>query len=206
MEASNDDKLLDLKEAADFIKNKKENIIEMTKEKTIPHSVLPDGTIVFSRNRLYNWILSLDQASHITVGEITSKKMPTDIPPLAKIIIKRFGYKHKVRLVAGYLNLYKGQKAFAQLHFPSSYGGIDLALWERGNDKDLPKCSVLKRIDELWKLSGYQQRNNKAWLDGERLSNSPAAAFNIPQSLYQDSGDPGWKELETLLKYTFGNR
>jgi len=206
METSNDDKLLDLKEASEFIKIKKENIRGMTEEKTIPHSVLPDGTLVFSRNRLYHWVLSLDQTSHIPVAEIASKKMPTDIPSFARIIIKRFGYNHKARLAAGYLNLYKGQRAFAQLHFPSSYGGIDLALWERGNDKDLPKCSVLKRVDELWKLSGYQQRNNKAWLDGERLSNSPAAAFNIPQSLYHDSGDPGWKELEALLKYTFGKR
>ena len=206
MEASNDDKLLDLKEASEFIKSKKENVLKMIKEKKIPYSPLPDGTIVFSRNRLYNWVLSLDQTSQVPVGEIASKKIPTDIPPFAKIIIKRFGYNHKARLSAGYLNLYKGQKAFAQLHFPSSYGGIDLALWERRNDKGLPKCLILERIDELWKLSGYQQRNNKAWLDGERLSNSPAAAFNIPQSLYHNSGAPGWKEIESLLKYTFGKR
>jgi len=206
MGTSNDDKLLDLKEASEFIKSKKENVLKMIKEKQIPYSSLPDGTIVFSHNRLYNWILSLDQTSQIPVGEIASKKMPIDIPPFAKIIIKRFGYNYKVRLAAGYLNLYKGQKVFAQLHFPSSYEGIDLALWERGNDKDLPKYSILKCIDELWKLSGYQQRNNKAWLDGERLSNSPAAAFNIPQSLYHDPDNPGWKEIESLLKYTFRKR
>ena len=206
METNKEDKLLDLEEASKFMKSKKENIIKMTKEKTIPHSVLPDGTLLFSRNRLYNWILSLDPTSSTQTGEIIPETSTTDIPYLAQIIIKRFGYNYKARLSSGYLNLYKGQKAFAQIHFPSSYGGVDIALWERGNDKDLPKCNVLKPINEIWKLAGYQQRNNKAWLDGERLSNSPAAAFNVPQSLLNDVDNPGWKELEVILKYTFLKR
>lgn len=203
---TNKDELLDLEEASKFIKTKKENIIKMTQENTIPHSLLPDGTLLFSRKRLYNWILSLDPTSQIQTGEITTETTITDIPSLAKMIIKRFGYNYKARLSSGYLNLYKGQKVFAEINFPSSYGGVDIALWERGNDKDLPKCIILKPINEIWKLAGYQQRNNKAWLDGERLSNSPAAAFNVPLSLLDDVDNPGWKELETLLKYTFIKR
>ena len=203
---TNKDELLDLEEASNFIKSKKENIIKMTQENTIPHSLLPDGTLLFSRKRLYNWILSLDPTSQIQTGEITTETTITDIPSLAKMIIKRFGYNYKARLSSGYLNLYKGQKVFAEINFPSSYGGVDIALWERGNDKDLPKCIILKPINEIWKLAGYQQRNNKAWLDGERLSNSPAAAFNVPLSLLDDVDNPGWKELETLLKYTFIKR
>lgn len=185
---------LDLTEAATFLKCTEEELLILVKEKKVPHSITPLGKILFDPERLREWVLSYEQMTKYarqswsagTKGSIS----------LTEEICRRFGYK--TRPSKKYLNLCLGQIVFAQLHPRRGGDGVDLALRECGNDSDLPECTVLKRIN-VRELSGYWKTNIN-WLDGDRWTDSPAAAFYVPNVLIDDPKNPGWKELEELLE------
>lgn len=183
------------------------DVKKMVNNKSIPYCLLPTGQYIFHKPTIIDWALSLNPSSVGVSQSSLSRffiKSEDKHPLLVDKILSRFRHSHK-STKSEYINLYKGQKVFAQLHFPSQLGGIDLALCECGNDKELPRTKHLSRFQELWKLHGYQ-RNNKPWLEGTRISNSPAAAFNIPVLLEKDDKHPGWTELEQLLTYSFNKR
>jgi hypothetical protein len=188
---------LDMEEAAEFLKCGRMDILHLVRQNKIPHSVLPFGKILFDVERLRQWVLSFEQMSGHTrqAGPVDKSRKIS----IVEEICRRFGCIVKQR--TKYTNLYLGQQVYAQLHPRVSGGGIDLALRERGNDEDLPKCSSLKRI-EINKLNGYW-KTNKSWLEGSgRFTKHPAAAFHIPESLQDNPENAGWKELKTLLDYT----
>ena len=194
-------------QVADFIKETPANILEMVEQCSIPHSLLPTGKPVFLKGRIYDWLISRDPTALSNDESTEQDTTEGGIPQFAQMILDRLGYSHKTRLKWGYINLYKRpQKTFAQLHFPSSVGGVDLALWEGSADSDLPNCSVLKKIDHLSILKGHKQGNNKDWLEGRRLSKSAAAAFNIPSALQTDPNHPGWEELQILVRHVYEKR
>ena len=211
MEHAKFKEILSPAEAAKTLNITTDTLNEWVEQNVIPHSILPNGDIVFLRNLIYKWLESLDPTLAPTGPKLEEQKAQLtdndELPQLVKTILKRTGYSHKSRLSWGYLNLYKRpQKTFAQIHFSASSEGVDLALWERGPDKDLPSCSVLKRIEHLSMLSGYRQANNRCWLIGQRLTKEPVAAFNVPFELQTNPNHPGWKELEELLSYTYSKR
>jgi len=189
----------DMEEAAEFLKCGKMDVLQLVRENKIPHSVLPFGKVLFDPERLRDWVLSFEQMAHYTkqAGPVEKSRKIS----IAKEICQRFGCVAKER--SKYTNLYLGQQIYAQLHPRAGADGIDLALRECGDDEELPKCNVLKRI-EIGKLNGYW-KVNKSWLDGNgRFTNHPAAAFHIPGSLQDDPENTGWKELKVLLEYTAG--
>ena len=189
----------DMEEAAEFLKCGEKDVLQLVREKKIPHSLLPFGKILFDTERLRDWVLSFEQMPQYGKEEKT-----TEISHKTSIrddICQRFNCVAKER--SKYTNLYLGQQVYAQLHPRPGADGIDLALRERGDDEKLPKCSILKRI-EITKLNGYW-KVNKSWLDGNgRFTDHPAAAFHIPGSLQDNPEHPGWKELKVLLEYTAG--
>ena len=127
----------------------------------------------------------------------------TDCFALAEEIRKKFGCIVKNR--SKYINIYKEQRVYAQLHYRDTGDGLDLALCECGEVSDLPVCKILKRID-IRELKGYWKAN-KNWLEGDgRFTKHSAAAFNIPSILGNNPEHPGWKELEQLLKYAYGKK
>jgi len=187
----------DIIEAAEFLKCGENDVLQLVREKKIPHSVLPFGKILFDPERLRDWVLSQEQMSHYMKEADTIEKSPK--VSITKEICERFNCIAKER--SKYTNLYLGQQVYAQLHTRADGDGVDLALRERGDDEKLPKCSILNRI-EITKLNGYW-KVNKSWLDGNgRFTEHPAAAFHIPGSLQDDPANPGWKELKVLLEYT----
>ncbi len=187
----------DMEEAAEFLKCGEKDVLQLVREKKIPHSVLPFGKILFDPERLRDWVLSFEQMTHYMSEARTSEKNRKI--SISKEICQRFGCISKKR--SKYTNLYLGQQVYAQLHPRVKGDGIDLALRERGDDEKLPKCNVLKKI-EIGKLNGYW-KVNKSWLDGNgRFTEHPAAAFHIPGSLQDDPENIGWKELKVLLEYT----
>ena len=197
MVEKNSRRFFNLLEAAEFLKCGEKDVLHLAREKKIPHSVLPFGKILFDPERLREWVLSFEQMPNYGKEEKTTQiRHKTSI---TKDICQRFNCDAKER--SKYTNLYLGQQVYAQLH-PSACGdGVDLALRERGDDENLPKCKVLKRI-EISKLNGYW-KVNKSWLDGNgRFTDHPAAAFHIPGSLQDNHEHPGWKELKVLLEYT----
>jgi len=184
-------------EAAEFLKCGEKDVLQLVREKKIPHSVLPFGKILFDTERLRDWVLSFEQMAHY-MKEASHIEISRKIS-IAKEICQRFSCVSKER--SKYTNLYLGQQVYAQLHPRAGGDGIDLALRERGDDEKLPKCSILKRI-EIAKLNGYW-KVNKSWLDGNgRFTEHPAAAFHIPGSLQDNPENTGWKELKILLEYT----
>lgn len=184
-------------EAAEFLKCGEKDVLYLVREKKIPHSILPFGKILFDSERLRNWVLSFEQMPDYR-GEERSFEKSHKIP-LGEEICQRFGSVAKER--SKYTNLYLGQQIYAQLHPRATGDGIDLALRECGDDENLPKCSVLRRI-EISELKGYWKAN-KSWLEGNgRFTKHPAAAFHIPDSLQEKPENPGWKELKALLEYT----
>ena len=188
---------LDIEGAAEFLKCGRMDVLHLVRENKIPHSILPFGKILFDTQRLREWVLSFEQMTGYTKQIKPAEKK--QIIPIAKEICQRFECVTKKR--SKYTNLYHGQQVYAQLHPRINEDGIDLALRECGNDENLPKCTVLKRI-ELGKLNGYW-KVNKSWLDGNgRFTKHPAAAFHIPALLQDNSENTGWKELKILLEYT----
>lgn len=188
---------LDIEEAAEFLKCSDKDIMQLVREKKIPHSVLPFGKILFDRERLREWVLSFEQTPGFTkqAGPVEKGRKIS----IKKEIIQRFGCVAKER--SKYTNLYLDQQIYAQLHPRTDGDGIDLALRERGDDENLPKCSILKRI-EIAKLTGCW-KTNKSWLEGNgRFTDHPAAAFHLPASLQDNPRNPGWFELKALLEYT----
>ena len=106
----------------------------------------------------------------------------------------------EVKTRSKYINIYKGQSVYAQLHPTRTGDGIDLALRECDDDPNLPECKIVKRIG-IRELKGYWKAN-KNWLEGDgRFTKYPAAAFFVPSELSGNPQHPGWKELEQLLKY-----
>ena len=201
MDKNSNQGFFDMEEAAEFLKCSDKDILYLAREKKIPHSVLPFGKILFDRERLRDWVLSFEQ-----MPEYREQESPLDKSrniSMEKEICQRFGSVAKER--SKYTNLYLGQKVYAQLHPRLTGDGIDLALRERGNDENLPKCNVLRRI-EIRELKGYW-KVNKSWLEGNgRFTEHPAAAFHIPGSLQGEPENPGWKELKALLEYTAKKR
>ncbi len=188
---------LDMEEAAEFLKCGRMDVLHLVRENKIPHSVLPFGKILFDSKHLRDWVLSFEQMACYTKQVSPIEKNPKI--SIVKDICQRFGCVSKKR--NKYTNLYLGQQVYAQLHPRVSADGIDLALRECGNDENLPKCNVLKRI-EIGKLNGFW-KVNRSWLSGNgRFTNHPAAAFHIPGSLQNNPEHTGWKELEILLEYT----
>ena len=187
----------DTEETAKFLKCSDKSVLQLVREKKIPHSVLPFGQILFDQERLRDWVLSFEQ-----MPEYRREASPFDKShniSLGKEICQRFGCVTKER--SKYTNLYLGQKVYAQLHPRLTGDGIDLALRECGDDESLPKSNVLRRI-EICELRGYW-RANKSWLEGDgRFTKHPGAAFHIPGSLKDEPENPGWKELRVLLEYT----
>ena len=183
--------------AAEFLKCGEKDVLQLVREKKIPHSVLPFGKILFDPERLRDWVLSFEQMAHY-MKQASPVEMSRKIS-IAKEICQRFGCVAKKR--SKYTNLYLGQQIYAQLHPRASGDGVDLALRERGDDENLPRCNTLRRI-EIGKLNGYW-KVNKSWLEGNgRFTEHPAAAFHITGSLQDDPENPGWKELKALLEYT----
>lgn len=188
---------LDLEEVAEFLKCSDKDILQLVREKKIPHSVLPFGKILFDRERLREWVLSFEQIPGFSKHERHVEKDRKI--SIKKEIIQRFGCVTKER--NKYTNLYLDQQIYAQLHPRADGDGIDLALRERGDDENMPKCSILKRI-EIEKLNGCW-KTNKSWLEGNgRFTNHPAAVFHLPASLQDNPQNPGWDELKALLEYT----
>jgi hypothetical protein len=99
----------------------------------------------------------------------------------------------------GYANLYKNDKANAQLH-PCT-NGIDIVI--RDADKKCPK-SVFLKTKEISYLNGYKG-TNKGWLegDGKRGTSKPAVAFTLPIDLMQKPKHQGWEEIDDLLLYAY---
>ena len=187
----------DIEEAAEFLKCGEKDVLQLVREKKIPHSVLPFGKILFDTERLRDWVLSFEKMPRYNKQAITIDK--SQQISISKEICQRFSCVTKER--SKYTNLYLGQQVYAQLHPRATGDGIDLALRECGDDKNLPKCSVLKRI-EIARLNGYW-KVNKSWLEGNgRFTQHPAAAFHIPGSLQDNPENTGWKELKVLLEYT----
>ena len=187
----------DTEEAAKFLKCSDKSVLQLVREKKIPHSVLPFGQILFDQERLRGWVLSFEQMpEYRREAGLFDKSHNIS---LGKEICQRFGCVTKER--SKYTNLYLGQKVYAQLHPRLTGDGIDLALRECGDDESLPKSNVLRRI-EICELRGYW-RANKSWLEGDgRFTKHPGAAFHIPGSLKDEPENPGWKELRVLLEYT----
>ncbi len=186
-----------IEEAAEFLKCGEKDVLHLVREKKIPHSILPSGKILFDPQRLRDWVMSFEQMPHYRKEEKTTEKSQKN--SIREDICQRFNCVAKER--SKYTNLYLGQQVYAQLHPRAGGDGVDLALRERGDDENLPKCNVLKRI-EIAKLNGYW-KVNKSWLDGNgRFTDHPAAAFHIPASLQGNPENPGWKELKVLLEYT----
>jgi hypothetical protein len=186
-----------MEEAANFLKCGEKDVLQLVREKKIPHSVLPFGKILFNRERLRDWVLTFEQMSQYKSQADSFDK--SQKISLGKEICQRFDCIAKDR--SKYTNLYFGQKVYAQLHPRLTGDGIDLALRECGDDENLPKCNVLRKI-EIRELKGYWKAN-KSWLEGNgRFTKHPAAAFHIPGSLQDDPKNPGWKELKVLLEYT----
>ena len=187
----------DMEEAAEFLKCGDKDVLHLVREKKIPHSLLPFGKVLFDRDRLRDWVLSFEQMPEYRMKVSTFDK--NHKVSLGKEIIQRFGSVAKER--SKYTNLYLRQQVYAQLHPRLTGDGIDLALRECGDDENLPKCSVLRRI-EIRELKGYWKAN-KSWLEGNgRFTEHPAAAFHIPVSMQNEPENPGWYELKALLDYT----
>lgn len=197
MDESSNKRFFNMEEAAEFLKCGEKDVLQLVREKKIPHSVLPFGKILFDTERLRDWVLSFEKmANYMKEASPVEKSRKISF---AKEICQRFNCVAKER--SKYTNLYLGQQVYAQLHPRAGADGIDLALRERGDDEKLPKCNLLKRI-EIGKLNGYW-KVNKGWLDGNgRFTDHPAAAFHIPASLQDNPENPGWKELKILLEYT----
>jgi hypothetical protein len=197
MDEKGNRRFFDTEEAAEFLKCGRMDVLHLVRENKIPHSVMPFGKILFDPERLRDWVLSFEQMARYT-KEASPIEKSRKIS-IIKEICQRFGCVSKER--NKYTNLYLGQQVYAQLHPRVSADGIDLALRECGNDENLPKCNVLKRI-EIGKLNGYW-KVNRSWLDGNgRFTIHPAAAFHIPVSLQNNPDNTGWKELKVLLEYT----
>lgn len=197
MDKNSNQGFFDMGEAANFLKCGEKDVLQLVREKKIPHSVLPFGKILFNQERLIDWVLTFEQMPQYK-REAGSFDKSQNIS-LGKEICQRFGSVAKER--SKYTNLYLGQKVYAQLHPRLTGDGIDLALRECGNDENLPKCNVLRKI-EIRELKGYWKAN-KSWLEGNgRFTKHPAAAFHIPSSLQNELKNPGWKELKVLLEYT----
>lgn len=202
---NNKNLFMSIDEVAEFLTIDEKDVKTMIKDKSIPFSLLPSGQYIFHRPTIIDWTLSLNPTCLGASQILSSSSKEADGPAsLVERIQNRFRYSYKLTK-SGYINFYKGQKVFAQLHFPSTFSGIDLALCECENDVDLPETNILTRFHELWKLHGYQ-RNNKPWLDGTRISNAPAAAFNIPMEIGNDDNHVGWSEIDQLLQYCFNKR
>jgi hypothetical protein len=197
MDDDTDQRFFDMEEAAEFLKCGEKDILYLVRQKKIPHSVLPFGRVLFDRKRLTQWVLSFEQTPGPETQQTPAKKSPRG--SLKEQIIRRFNCDTKQR--SKYTNLYLHQQIYAQLHPRTDGNGTDLALRERGDDRNLPKCSLLKRI-EIGGLNGFWG-TNKSWLAGDgRFTDRPAAAFHIPPSLQSSPENPGWKELQNLLEYT----
>jgi len=195
MDAFTKNGFLDLTEAASFLRCTEEELLRLVREKKIPHSITPLGKILFDRERLRQWVLSFEQMP--AYAKETARSGTIGVISLKDEICRRFPYP--TRDSRKYLNLCVGQIVFAQLHDRRDGDGIDLALRECGDEGNLPNCTVLKRIT-IRELSGYRSTNQN-WLDGNRWTRSPAAAFHVPNSLIDDPESPGWKELGLLLAY-----
>ena len=197
MDKNSNQGFFDMEEAANFLKCGEKDVLQLVREKKIPHSVLPFGKILFNRERLRDWVLTFEQMPQYR-REANSFDKSQNIS-LGKEICQRLGCVAKER--SKYTNLYLGQRVYAQLHPRLTGDGIDLALRECGDDENLPKCNVLRKI-EIRELKGYWKAN-KSWLEGNgRFTKHPAAAFHIPSSLQDEPKNPGWKELKVLLEYT----
>lgn len=207
MSTKDHEEVFDCVQVADFIKETPANILKMVEEHSIPYSLLPTGKPVFLKTRIYDWLISRDPTA-LSNDETTGVDATEGcIPLFVQMILDRLGYSYKTRLKWGYINLYKRpQKTFGQLHFPSSIGGVDLALWEGSADSNFKSCSVLKKLSSVSMLKGYNHGNERDWLEGRRLSRMPAAAFNIPPSLQTDPNHPGWDELQILVRHTYEKR
>lgn len=197
MDKNSNQGFFDMEEAANFLKCGEKDVLQLVREKKIPHSVLPFGKVLFYPERLRDWVLTFEQMPQYS-SQAGSFDKSQNIS-LGKEICQRFGSVAKER--SKYTNLYLGQKVYAQLHPRLTGDGIDLALRECGDDENLPKPNVLRKI-EIRELKGYWKAN-KNWLEGNgRFTKHPAAAFHIPGSLQGEPKNPGWKELKTLLDYT----
>ena len=189
-------KFFDIEEAAEFLKCGRMDVLLLVRDKKIPHSILPFDKILFDPERLRDWVLSFEQMSNYT--RHTSPVEKSRQISFAKEICQHFDCVSKER--SKYTNLYIGQQIHAQLHPRANDDGIDLALRECGDDEDLPKCKMLKRV-EISKLNGFW-KINRSWLEGNgRFTHHPAAAFHIPGSLQDNPENTGWKELKILLQH-----
>ena len=61
MNNASKDRFLSVQEAADFLHCDENDVLELVKKKTVPHSVLPFGKVLFCPERLRDWVLSFEQ-------------------------------------------------------------------------------------------------------------------------------------------------
>ncbi len=143
MDEKGDRGFFNIEGAAEFLKCSEKDVLHLVREKKIPHSVLPFGKILFDPERLRDWVLSFEQMPNYRKEEKTTEK--SNKTSIRKEICQRFNCVARER--SKYTNLYLGQQVYAQLHPSASGDGVDLSLRERGDDDNLPKCKVLKRIE-----------------------------------------------------------
>jgi len=198
MNKQGEPRFLTIQEAAEFLQCNEDELLKLIENKQVPHSVLPFGKILFYPERLREWALSYEQMPEYKKHKGSAYE--TEKVSFTEQICRKFGCVAKKR--DRYINIYKEQKVYAQLHPRRTVDGIDLALRECGDDINLPPCNILKKND-IRELNGYWKAN-KNWLEGDgRFTEHPAAAFHIPIELQNEPQNKGWKELEQLLKYAY---
>ena len=105
---------LSKEEAAEYLKTDVEDIEAMLKAGQIPYSVLPvSGKILFSTKRLDRWLQEREVA---TVDEQREKVPQEPRKALIERILDRTSSKTIDR--SKYINLYVGQKVYAERHEP----------------------------------------------------------------------------------------
>lgn len=193
---------LSKEEAAQYLKTDVEDIEAMLEAGQIPYSVLPvSGKFLFSTRRLDRWLQDREVA---TVDEQKEEVSQGPRKALIERILDRTSSKTIDR--SKYVNLYVGQKVYAQLHEPRErrskvYDGVCLAIPEASSDTDIPEISFLDNID-VQDLHGFWGAN-RDWLlgNGQRFTQSKAVAFHIPLELLDKTKHQGWKEVDQLLNY-----
>jgi hypothetical protein len=113
---------------------------------------------------------------------------------LAAEVVERSGFEPKAQK-SGYVNLSRNGRAHAQVH-PHRKG---VALVVRETDPDTFHFRVLSPMP-VGSLNGCCG-SNKGWLEGTRITTSPAAAFLVPAALANDPDHAGWQEVDALLHH-----
>jgi len=193
-ENTNQKDFLILSEAADYMRCSVDSLRADVANRRIPFIPRPDGPL-FLKAHLREFLLTAEIEPDV---EIPPKPGEANIETkLLKRLVERSGlvpdYKDK------YINLRarKGGRVIAQLHQNPS--GVHLAIPEASDDETVPQ-SPLEPAD-IEHLGGYSIGPEKSWLrgDGNRGTYKKAIAFNIPDSIGNDSD--AWTSITALIEY-----